>query len=88
LIQREGFAVSPAVPMAAGDASFHSGWVIHGAGRNTSTRPRMAMTVIYVEDGAVISEPDSPERQHDLATWLPGQRPGDAVGSPINPRLD
>ena len=87
LIEREGFTVSTPVSMAAGDASFHSGWVIHGAGRNTSDRQRTAMTVIYIEDGAVISEPDSPERRHDLATWLPGQRPGETVGSPINPRL-
>ncbi len=87
LIEREGWTVSAPVPMAAGDASFHDGWVVHGAGPNTTDRERVAMTVIYVEDGALITPPDSPERAHDLATWLPGQQPGDAIGSPINPRL-
>jgi ectoine hydroxylase-related dioxygenase (phytanoyl-CoA dioxygenase family) len=87
LMEREGLRASTPVHMAAGDASFHDGWVIHGAGHNETDRPRMAMTVIYVQDGAVITPPDSPERAHDLATWLPGQQPGDTIGSPINPRL-
>ena len=73
--------------MAAGDASFHDGWIIHGAGHNDTDRSRVAMTVIYIEDGAVITAPDSPERAHDLATWLPGQQPGEFVGSTVNPLL-
>lgn len=87
LIEREGLALSEPVPMAAGDASFHDGWVIHGAGGNVTDRHRVAMTVIYVEDGARVTEPDTGERRHDLATWLPGLVPGDAVDSPLNPRL-
>jgi ectoine hydroxylase-related dioxygenase (phytanoyl-CoA dioxygenase family) len=87
LIEREGLTVSTPVHMAAGDASFHDGWIIHGAGHNDTDSARVAMTVIYVEDGAVITPPDSPERAHDLATWLPGQEPGETISSPINPRL-
>lgn len=87
LIEREGLALSEPVPMAAGDASFHDGWVIHGAGGNVTDRHRVAMTVIYVEDGARVTEPDTGERRHDLATWLPGLVPGDVVDSPLNPRL-
>lgn len=87
LIEREGLRVCPPVAMAAGDASFHDGWVVHGGGPNTTTVAREAMTVIYVEDGARITEPDSPERRLDLAVWLPGQQPGDVVDSPVNPRL-
>lgn len=87
LIEREGLALSEPVAMAAGDASFHDGWIIHGAGGNVTDRHRVAMTVIYVEDGARVTEPDTGERRHDLATWLPGLAPGDLVDSPLNPRL-
>lgn len=87
LIEREGLQVSPSVAMAAGDATFHDGWVVHGGGPNTTTVAREAMTVIYVEEGGRITEPDSPERRLDLAVWLPGQQPGDVVDSPVNPRL-
>ena len=87
LIEREGLSVSEPVHMAAGDASFHDGWVIHGAGPNLTDRPRAAMTVIYVEDGARVTEPDTGERRFDLAVWLPGLKPGDLVDSPVNPRL-
>jgi len=87
LIEREGWGVSEPVPMRAGDASFHSGWVIHGAPGNATATARQAMTVIYVEDGARVTRPDSPERQFDLAVWLPGLAPGDVVDSPLNPRL-
>ena len=61
--------------------------MIHGAGPNLTDRPRAAMTVIYVEDGARVTEPDTGERRFDLAVWLPGLKPGDLVDSPVNPRL-
>ena len=87
LIEREGLHVTEAVSMAAGDASFHDGWVVHGAGPNTTRAARPAMTIIYVEDGARVTEPDSPERCNDLSVWLPGLNPGDLVDTPVNPRL-
>lgn len=87
LIAREGLRTSDAVPMAAGDASFHDGWVVHGGGPNTTDQPRPAMTIIYVEDGARVTEPDSPERCNDLSVWLPGLTTGDLVDTPFNPRL-
>jgi hypothetical protein len=45
------------------------------------------MTIIYLEDGAVITEPDSPQRENDLKTWFPGLKAGDAAASEINPLL-
>jgi ectoine hydroxylase-related dioxygenase (phytanoyl-CoA dioxygenase family) len=86
-IELSGHALSSQVTMTAGDASFHDGWVVHGAPANHTNLDRRAMTVIYVEDGAHVSTPDSDERRHDLATWLPGCQPGDLVDSPLNPRL-
>jgi ectoine hydroxylase-related dioxygenase (phytanoyl-CoA dioxygenase family) len=85
-IQTNGFEVVSAGDMTAGDATFHNGWCIHGAPGNAShTTTREVMTIIYFEDGAVISQPDSPQRENDLATWFPGLRAGDKAASEINP---
>ncbi len=71
--------------MKAGDATFHAGWTLHSAPGNPTDHLREVMTIIYVADGAIISEPDSSSRKSDLASWLPGLQPGDLVASPINP---
>ena len=85
-INEKGFEVVSAGDMKAGDATFHNGWCIHGAPGNASTTTtREVMTIIYIEDGAVISQPDSPQRENDLATWFPGLKPGDKAASEINP---
>lgn len=73
--------------LRAGDASFHSGWTLHRALPNSSDAVREVMTVIWVADGARTAEPRSPEQAHDLATWLPGHAPGDAIGGELHPRL-
>jgi ectoine hydroxylase-related dioxygenase (phytanoyl-CoA dioxygenase family) len=36
-------------PFDAGEVSFHSGWVFHRAGANTSGKMRKVMTVIYMD---------------------------------------
>lgn len=71
--------------MAAGDATFHSGWTIHSAPGNSSTMVREVMTVIYFEDGVRILEPQNPHQPADLARWLPGLKPGDIAASRLNP---
>lgn len=86
LIEREQFPVEAVGPMAAGDATFHDGWVLHGAPGNVSaTETREVMTIIYMEDGARISVPDSPQRVNDMEACLPGLLAGDLAASPINP---
>ncbi len=88
LIQEQGFPVEPVGDMAAGDATFHNGWTIHGAPGNLSpNRTREVMTIIYLEDGAVISEPDSPQRIADLRGCFPDRRPGDRADGRLNPLL-
>ena len=85
-IRKNGYPVVSAGDMKAGDATFHNGWCIHGAPGNASTTTtREVMTIIYFEDGAVITPPDSPQRENDLATWFPGLKPGDKAESEINP---
>lgn len=72
-------------PMAAGDATFHSGWTLHNAPSNPTERIRSVFTVIYFADGARIKAPDNPNRQADLETWLPGLKAGDLAASELNP---
>ncbi len=85
-IKENSYPIVSAGDMKAGDATFHNGWCIHGAPGNASaTTTREVMTIIYFEDGAVISKPDSPQRQNDLDTWFPGLKPGDKAASELNP---
>ena len=86
LVMEKGFEIAYAGDMRAGDATFHNGWTIHGAPGNASlTKTREVMTVIYVADGAKITEPDSPSRINDLKAWFPGLNPGDMTASRLNP---
>jgi len=87
VVAQRGFEVAGAGTMRAGDATFHSGWTMHGAPPNVSGRPREAMTVIYFADGTRVLEPDNPGRRFDLRFWLPGLAPGDLAASPDNPVL-
>ncbi len=72
---------------ALGDISYHLGWTFHRAGANTSSHPRRVMTMIYVDADMIITEPSNDNQIRDLATWMPGQRPGEVVGSALNPVL-
>lgn len=84
-IEGEGLHVGTAGAMRAGDATFHSGLTLHGAPGNPTDRVRAVMTVIYLADGMTVTEPKNPGQVNDLATWLPGLRPGDLAASELNP---
>jgi ectoine hydroxylase-related dioxygenase (phytanoyl-CoA dioxygenase family) len=86
-IEGKGFEKITYGAMAAGDATFHSGWTLHSAPGNPTDTMRKVMTIIYFADGTRIAEPDSNARKSDLASWLPGQNPGDIAGSRLNPLL-
>ena len=58
-IHSRGLPIHQIQEMAPGDATFHSGWCLHGAPGNATPRMREVMTIIFFEDGARISEPDS-----------------------------
>jgi ectoine hydroxylase-related dioxygenase (phytanoyl-CoA dioxygenase family) len=86
VIKKHGFEVVNAGDMKAGDATFHDGWCIHGApGNASSTTTREVMTIIYYDADAVVSTPDSSERENDLKAWFPGLKPGDKAASRLNP---
>jgi ectoine hydroxylase-related dioxygenase (phytanoyl-CoA dioxygenase family) len=87
LIKAKNFKLSGGLPMHAGDATFHSGWVLHAASPNTTPTRREAMTVIYFADKTRASFPKNENQVGDLATWLPGVKPGQFAETPINPVL-
>ncbi len=84
-VNERGYQLTPAPVMAAGDASFHSGWTLHSAPGNQTGVMRAVMTVIYVADETRVLEPDNRHRKDDLKNWLPGLAAGDWVSSPLNP---
>ena len=86
LVEEKGYPITYAGAMHAGDATFHDGWTLHGApGNNSPDQTREVMTIIYVEDNARITPPDSPSRENDLRSWFPGLKPGDLAASDLNP---
>jgi ectoine hydroxylase-related dioxygenase (phytanoyl-CoA dioxygenase family) len=87
MVAERGLTINGNDGMTAGDATFHSGWTLHRAPGNNTDRCREVMTVIYYADGTRLLEPDNQNRANDLARWHPGQNPGDAAASPLNPLL-
>jgi hypothetical protein len=71
--------------MAAGDATFHTGWTIHSAGPNPSQVLRTVMTVIYVADGAHVLREVTEAEDVDRKVWLGGTPLGAPVEGELNP---
>ncbi len=84
-IKERGISTHHYGAMSAGDATYHSGWTLHGAPGNPTPNMREVMTIIYFADGTRIGHADNPNRQADLRTWLPGCQPGDVAVSELNP---
>jgi ectoine hydroxylase-related dioxygenase (phytanoyl-CoA dioxygenase family) len=74
-------------PFDAGEVSFHSGWVFHRAGANTTNSVRKVMTMIYMDKDMRLKAPENKNQLNDLNTWCPGAKPGEIVNTPINPVL-
>lgn len=86
-VRERGYRVVPGTAMAAGDATFHYGWTLHGAPGNATGTVREAMTIIYFADGTRVGPTDNANRRNDLERWLPGLRTGDLAASRLNPLL-
>ena len=74
-------------PFDVGEISFHSGWVFHRAGANTTKQTRKVMTIIYMDKNMRLKQPENDGQQNDWETWCPGVEIGEVVNSPINPVL-
>ena len=86
VVRQRGFMLS-SYDLAAGDATFHTGWTAHTTHPNAGATEREVMTIIYYEDGATIMEPDSEMRRVDLEAFHPGHHPGERAASALNPLL-
>jgi ectoine hydroxylase-related dioxygenase (phytanoyl-CoA dioxygenase family) len=84
-IQKNGFPISRASTMKAGDATWHYGFTIHNAPANKSSLMRSVMTIIYVADGARVIEPGNQWQKNDLEKWLDNKAIGGLVDSSLNP---
>ena len=84
-IQKNGFPVTRAQFMNAGDATWHYGYTIHNAPGNISDQMRPVMTIIYVADGARITEPKHQWQMDDHRVWLMSKPVGDVIESELNP---
>lgn len=74
-------------PFDLGEVSFHSGWVFHRAGANTSAEMRKVMTVIYMDKEMRLKAPQNSGQQNDWQTWCPGAVVGEVIDTPLNPVL-
>jgi ectoine hydroxylase-related dioxygenase (phytanoyl-CoA dioxygenase family) len=74
-------------PFDLGEVSFHRGWTFHRAGPNQSDKPRRVMTIIYMEDGIRLIEPQNKNHVQDWNRWMPGATVGEIVDTPLNPVL-
>ena len=74
-------------PFDMGEVSFHSGWVFHRAGANTTDHMRKVMTVIYMDKDMRLKQPENDGQQNDWDTWCPGAKVGEVINSPLNPIL-
>ncbi len=73
--------------MRAGDATWHSGWTLHKAPGNSTTRMREVMTIIYYADGTNVAEAANDFQPADRARWLSNIEPGKPADGPLTPLL-
>lgn len=85
-VQRQGIDAY-VQPYALGDVSFHSGWTLHRAGPNETTRPRKVHTVIYMDIDMRLAEPRNANQESDWRKWSPSTRVGEVMDDPLNPVL-
>ncbi len=70
-----------------GEISFHSGWIFHRAGANTTNKTRKVMTAIYMDKDMILKEPEKDGQINDWETWCPNVKIGSIIDSYLNPIL-
>ena len=72
-------------PFDIGEISFHSGWLFHRAGANTSGKMRKVMTIIFMDKNMKLKQPENKNQQQDWEVWCPGAVVGEEIDTPMNP---
>lgn len=85
IVASNNYPVSRAEEMKAGDATWHYGFTIHKAPGNNADITREVMTIIYIADGARITQPQHQWQENDHKTWLMSNSVGSLVDSELNP---
>ena len=86
LIADRGLRLDTHGVLRAGDATFHAGWTLHGAGPNPTGELRSVMTIIYFADGARVTKPANSFQEFDRQMWLRVE-PGELATANRNPLL-
>ena len=68
-----------------GEVSFHTGWTFHRAGPNTTTKPRCAMTIIYMDQAMRLKAPENANQVADRDAFCAGVSVGSVIDGPLNP---
>ena len=84
-VSNKGYRLTGGGAMAAGDATFHSGYTLHRAPGNTTERTREVITIIYYPAETNVTEPANEFQLADLNTWLDGRPAGAKADGPLNP---
>jgi ectoine hydroxylase-related dioxygenase (phytanoyl-CoA dioxygenase family) len=84
-IEKNSFPIIRSSSMKAGDATWHYGNTIHSAPANNSQIMRKIVTIIYVADGARVTQPTNKWQTADLKKWLMNTPVGELVDSEMNP---
>jgi ectoine hydroxylase-related dioxygenase (phytanoyl-CoA dioxygenase family) len=87
-VKGNNFTIRGAPALQAGDATFHSGWTLHNAPGNRSSKMREVMTIIYFADKTRVLKPDHDHRKKDHEVWLMSVPPGQFAESELNPVID
>jgi ectoine hydroxylase-related dioxygenase (phytanoyl-CoA dioxygenase family) len=83
-VEHRKYHIEGADEMAAGDATYHCGWTLHGAPANRTCRTRKVITIIYFAEGTKISAiTDNNYRDHQR--YFAGAAPGSLATSPLCP---
>ena len=72
-------------PFDIGEISFHSGWVFHRAGTNSTSSTRKVFTAIYMDKAMKLKQPENKNQIVDWETWCPGTVVDQEIDSHLNP---
>jgi len=61
LQHQESFQLTPPAPMRAGDATVHADLTLHGAGPNHGSRPRLGLSVYYMDPDTLYNGAPTPQ---------------------------